>query len=158
MRILTLVLGVFIIAGCQSAEKFEAKTCHYDGAYQQGANDGKQSADLRGEELAYKCPENTRADVRRGYREGYESFSKKNRSFVDILKDKVEGSGKPQTCKENKAGEEICGYGCIETNGEVKCAKKSEHACMSSGGKIHCGLNCRESRPGKVTCDEREVL
>lgn len=158
-----ILIAVFTMAliGCQSAKKFEAQNCHYDGAYEKGANDAKEKKGLKGEALVAECPEGKRVEVRKGYREGYDAYSKENKSFVDVIKDRVKGvaEGKPKTCMNGKDDEQVCGYGCVESkDGEVKCAQSANHACISSAGKIHCGLNCRETRPGKVTCDERETL
>jgi hypothetical protein len=158
---LLLPLFAIVFIGCQSAEKFQAQNCHYDGAFEKGANDAKEKKSLQGEKLVADCPENKRVEVRKGYREGFDTYSKENKSFVDVIKDRVKGvaEGKPKTCMNSpKDDEQVCGYGCIETNGQVKCAQSANHACISSAGKVYCGLNCRETRPGKVSCDEKEVL
>lgn len=161
MRFFSILVTAIVIAGCQSTQKYQAENCNYDAAYEHGANDAKAGRDLSGETIASKCQESARTEVRKGYREGFDEYSNKHRGFVDIIKDKVKNvqvGEKPKTCMNKKDDTQVCGYGCIESNGDAKCAQSSNHACISSGGKIYCGLNCRETRPGKVSCDETETL
>jgi hypothetical protein len=58
----------------------------------------------------------------------------------------------PQQCLE-AYGRRVCGYGCKESYGNIRCASDPRHACMDSYGKIYCGMNCRED-VGHVVCDE----
>jgi hypothetical protein len=68
----TILLLPFCLIGCAELQKdFEARSCHYDGAYQAGVNDAQDGRVMNADQLSAQCPQGTRAEVRKGYREGY---------------------------------------------------------------------------------------
>lgn len=73
MKKLVLLLPLCLLACAELQKDFETRTCHYDGAYQAGVNDAQDGKSMKVDNIAYQCPENTKAEVRKGYREGYTS-------------------------------------------------------------------------------------
>ena len=146
----TILALLFIVSSCAGMkEDYLARICHYDGAFEEGLNDAKSEERMAGEDLALQCSEDKRADVRKGYREGYLSFRPATKNEITI----IHGSSKPQECHEDNFGKKVCGYNCIKSFGEVHCGRKPDHYCVEDYGKYICGKNCKEDF-GKVKCQE----
>jgi hypothetical protein len=53
------------------------------------------------------------------------------------------------------AGQEKCGYGCIEVTGRIYCGDKPGMICKQSAGRVKCGFDCIESA-GQIECGANE--
>lgn len=76
----SLVLAPLLLAllpACAAIEKehrqdMQAARCHYDGAFEEGMNDGRAGRDMNSG-FASLCAASQQPGVRAGYREGYQS-------------------------------------------------------------------------------------
>ncbi len=155
---LPFLLIFFLFSCTQMKENYRARVCHYDGAFEEGNNDAQAGHKMRGEYVADKCPDRVKADVRRGYREGYTTARTNSNTGVVVHKNEKESHYRRNTnnkmCIEN-FGKKVCGYGCIESYGKAKCARHPGNNCLDEYGKIVCGSNCKEES-GRVLCEWRE--
>jgi hypothetical protein len=158
MNGLLFVLLSLLVSCTQMQENYRARVCHYDGAFEEGTNDAQAGHVMRGESIAQNCPDKVKADVRKGYREGYTTARANTNPGVVINNNIKDGRYRRNTqskmCIES-FGKKVCGYGCIESYGKAKCARHPGNNCLDEYGKIVCGSNCREEY-GKVLCEWRE--
>jgi len=132
---------------------WRAHNCHYDGAYKAGMNDARSGEQMR-MGFSHPCRAEVRAEVERGYREGYTAGVGGGRVVVG-----VHGPGAPVVVEggprwhcEDAYGKRECGYRCVQAYGQIACAREPHHNCVQAHGKVACGPNCR-SEYGKIVCD-----
>lgn len=147
MRFLLLGLVLASMSACAGMmASWRAANCHYDGAYTAGMNDAREGKPMQ-PQFASSCEAPKRAEVARGYREGFTAGA-----GGTVM---VAGSTAPtkQWKCEQAYGKKACGYECIEAYGNIACAQDPNHNCVEAYGKIRCGANCR-SEFGKIVCDQ----
>ena len=168
------------LTSCAAMQQdYENRMCNYDGAYEAGANAARERSAMNGSGIASQCPAQARDAVMSGYRAGFASVPptpiiqpapivivqpppptpiRVNPTYPGYPRQGGGGMGTyippAQQCIESY-GRKVCGYGCKESYGNIRCAREPRHSCMESYGKIYCGLNCREDG-GRVVCDETE--
>lgn len=158
MKLLTSLSLLLCFSCSQVQEKNPQRICHYDGAFEEGAEDARSGERMRGESVAEVCSETVKAEVRKGYRDGY-TTAKASRPTSVVVKNSPESKRSQRDnytrmCIEN-FGKKVCGFGCIESYGKAKCARHPGNHCLDEFGKIVCGHDCREEQ-GKVVCEYRE--
>ena len=146
MRVAVAFLLVFCFSCASLRESFQANYCNYEGAYSAGTNDANGGHPMSGAP-AIGCPEESRAEVRRGYREGYSNAQKNRPVQLNINL----GSSAKRECHRNY-GQEVCGYHCIEAYGQWYCAGQPTDNCIENYSKVRCGSNCRKDF-GEIHCD-----
>lgn len=175
-----LMFSILIsLSGCAAIQQdYENRMCNYDAAYEEGANAARQKGQMQGSMIASNCPVQARDAVMSGYRAGYASVPQQrptaqpapgpvvivnpgagfqnptypSRGGGTVIINPTAPSQPQQQCLESY-GRRVCGYGCKESYGNIRCASNPRHSCLASYGKIYCGLNCRED-VGRVVCDE----
>ncbi len=53
------------------------------------------------------------------------------------------------------AGKKKCGYGCVQSHGEIYCGEKPGMSCLTYAGKTKCGFDCKQYS-GKIECGSQE--
>ena len=71
MKAITFLCLTLLFSCTQMQENYRQRVCHYDGAFEEGTNDAQTGDQMRGEYVAAQCPDQVKADVRKGYRDGY---------------------------------------------------------------------------------------
>ncbi len=147
-----LFFGLLLsLVGCAAVKKdFQERTCHYDGAFQKGANEAQAGEAMNAEQTVSQCPDSTAADVRKGYRDGYIGV----KSTPAVVNANVASNAPKQECLD-AYGKRACGYSCKEAYGKLKCAKIPGNTCTEAYGNITCGTKCRNEH-GKIRCDSYE--
>src|SRR5689334_471103 len=139
MKLIAIYLAL-LFSGCASMQQYiHDNYCNYEGAYTVGMNDANSGAEMNAMPAAH-CPEATKAEVRRGYREGYTNGNRGRSSKVYN-----------KECHQD-FGERICGYNCIHSFGHWYCADGMGDNCIESYGIVRCGSNCRKEF-GEIRCD-----
>jgi hypothetical protein len=74
---LALALSTLVLSACamteQDVRKFRETRCHYDGAFEQGMNDGRRGLEMDSQSLSTYCDPAQRAVIQGGYRDGYQA-------------------------------------------------------------------------------------
>jgi hypothetical protein len=157
MRNFIFVIFILLLGCAEAKNNYLKRICHYDGAFEEGTNDAQNGYQMRGEKHAQECPDRVKADVRKGYREGY-TTAKTNSPNAAMIKNskshRTSRSFMTKSCIEN-FGKQVCGYGCIESFGTAKCARHPGNNCIDEYGQIVCGQNCKDEG-SQIHCDYRE--
>lgn len=160
MKWICFFLLSFVFSCTHMKENYRERVCNYDGAYEEGTNDAQNGEEMRGSYVANQCHDKVKADVRKGYRDGYtNSKASRPHNMVVTRKNKNGRGSGPRSAYTRMCidsfGKKVCGYGCIESYGKAKCARHPGNHCMDEFGKIVCGHNCYE-QAGKILCEYRE--
>lgn len=139
-------LLAFFALVCVSCATLRENYCNYEGAYSSGTNDANDGRPMNGAP-AIGCPDTSKSDVRRGYREGYSNAQKSRSSQININI----GTSSKKECHQSY-GQEVCGYNCIESYGKWHCANSAGDNCVENYAKVRCGSNCRKDF-GEIRCD-----
>ncbi len=130
-------------------ENWLQETCNYDGSYEMGMNEAR-----RGEEMnSYfikQCPPATRAEAKRGYREGFAAGA--HGHSLGLRQAGSDAARGPGWKCQSAYGQKECGYHCVEAFGQIACAQQPHHKCVEAFGNVRCGLNCR-AEFGDIVCD-----
>ncbi len=138
-----------LLSGCAGMQaQYEAQYCTHDAAYAAGVNAAKNGQDMSGNYAATTSCSGDAAALNQAYTQGYQ-FGLRSTGGRG-------GPARPRgyECK-NSFGKEICGYHCVESGTNVRCAATPEQQCMAGGfGKIACGYSCAKSQT-TVKCAQR---
>lgn len=162
VRVITAALTLTLLFGCQSMSEWMQEVeekrqadyrlhyCHYDGAYSMGVNDARDQRSMN-PSVADLCDPDVRSDVLKGYREGYQEALKNMPTQITIQNHthnhRTEHHVRPETgyhppakreCHRAKDGTYVCGYNCIEYQGNWHCGHTPEEHCVREGNKIIC--------------------
>lgn len=164
--LVALTLVSLTQAGCAGMmASWRAHNCHYDGAYKAGMNDARNGEEMR-MNFSHPCRAETRAEVERGYREGYTAGVGGGQVVVGggaqgggvvvsaggVGAGPVAAQGDPAWRCRTAYGQRRCGFGCVKAYGKIACARERHHNCVQAYGNVACGPNCR-SEYGKIVCD-----
>ena len=146
-----ILLGMLMgLSSCAAIrENWRQETCSYDGSYEMGMNEARRGEEMNSH-FVNQCPEPTRAEAKRGYREGFAAGAQGlSLSYSQSGSNAVRGPG--WKC-QSAYGQKKCGYHCIEAFGQIACAQQPHHKCVEAFGNVRCGLNCR-AEFGDIVCD-----
>ncbi|MEI6790376.1 MAG: hypothetical protein WCK42_04260 [Myxococcaceae bacterium] len=83
MRTIILVLVAMLVNCASFREHIRENYCNYEGAYTAGMNDATSGARMNNG-LASLCPEVSKVEVQRGYREGYTNGQKSKPAQLNL--------------------------------------------------------------------------
>lgn len=144
----TLVLVLSSCAGME--ESYRNEVCHREKGYEQGMNDGLEGKPMNSG-FASVCDPDTRREVSRGYREGYEAALKSSESGGDNIVVKVpgidirvgQGKEKSWVCEVSAFGTTFSGFG--PTRGQA--AQDARNKCSGNHNAMHCAdTECRQDK------------
>lgn len=126
--------------------------CNRDKGYEQGMNDGMEGKPMNSG-FASVCDPDTRREVSRGYREGYEAATKQNNDGEDgdhiVVKvpgmDIRVGQGKQKSwvCEVQAFGTTYSGFG--PTRGQA--AQDARNKCSGAHNSMHCAnTSCHQDK------------
>lgn len=141
-----LLLLTLAPLGCAAMKQaWVAQNCNREAAYAAGMNDARGGRQMH-QNFASLCDPAVAGTINEGYREGYTATAGGGSVNVTVA------SAPPKQCIR-AYGKEVCGWGCVEAYGQVRCADRPQDRCLEAYGKITCGTNCRNNY-GQVICDE----
>lgn len=129
--------------------------CSSSGMFEQGFNEARKGKDMQSALAVKDCDSKNQESLALDYRKGFLSGLDKsvNIKTVEANVGVISAQFKKE-CKE-AYGKKKCGYNCIQSYGNVYCAKKPENQCIESYGKVKCGFQC-EAKYGKIECVEED--
>jgi hypothetical protein len=143
----SILFFVALSVGCASLIEFRNQHyCNYEGAYAAGTNDANERRPMSGMP-SMSCPEASKPDVLRGYREGYTNANRNRPAQLNINI----GSSVKRDC-HSSFGQEVCGYNCIQSFGKWYCGQQPTDNCVENYSNVRCGRNCHKHF-GDIRCD-----
>ncbi len=126
-----MAIILLLINGCAA---IKASSCTTNAAYSTGVNDARNQHNMS-TNYASICDSNNDA-INTAYREGYQSVNSNNQN---------NGISSGPQCINN-FGDKICGYNCVKSINNVRCASTSDQQCLADNfGNIACGYGCIKS-------------